>query len=134
MSLVEFAEKELKLAGLFDETADYDGMLGHAALDIVKVFAEQGHSGYSAQATVAILDRLLRYEPLTPLTDDPDEWMNINGHYGTDVAGDDRGIFQSRRNPEAFSHDGGKTYYLLSDGSHDGHIVTLYYSDQKDSE
>ena len=40
-NLVDYAERELKLAGLFDKDADYGGMLGHAVLKMVKLFAEE---------------------------------------------------------------------------------------------
>ncbi len=46
-----------------------------------------------------------------PLTDNPDEWMLIH----EDVWEGDV-VWQSRRNSEAFSHDEGQTYYLLSEG------------------
>ncbi len=79
-------------------------MLGEAVLECVRVFAGQGHSGASAAITTAFLEKVLRYEPLTPLTDDPAEWNAVG-----------EGVWQSRRNSEAFSDDGGKTYTLLSE-------------------
>lgn len=111
MSLVEHAETELKIAGLFDGDSDYEGMLGESVLELVKVFAGQGHSGYSAMMTVDLLSRLLKYEPLGPLTDNPSEWNHIDERMGGP------NLWQSRRNPQALSHDGGKTYYLLSEWS-----------------
>lgn len=110
MSLVEHAERELRAAGLFDEDSDYDGMLGPAALDIVRVFADQGHSGFSAALTTDIVTRLMRYEALTPITDDPDEWM----HIADDVAGQPN-LWQSTRQPDLFSHDGGRSWYSVDD-------------------
>lgn len=103
-NLVRHAERELRLAGLFDEDSDYNGMLGAATLDIVRVFADQGHSGYSAALVTDLTSRLMRFEPLTPLTSDPAEWMEV-----TD------GLWQSRREPRAFSHDGGQTWKLNGD-------------------
>ena len=57
-------------------------------------------------ATLDIASRLMRYEPLTPLTDDPAEWWL---HAGDGTAGHPD-LWQSRRDPAAFSNDGGKTY------------------------
>lgn len=108
MSLVEHARRELQIAGLFDKDSDYGGMLGDAVMKMVELFAEEGHSGASAAMTIAILEKLLRFKPLTPLTNDPDEWMDVGETMG-------RETWQSRRNPEAFSNDGGVTYYLLDD-------------------
>jgi len=110
-NLVRHAERELRLAGLLDKDSDYDGMLGEATLAIVRLFSEQGHSGMSAALVTDLATRLMRFEPLTPLTDDPDEWM----HVAEEAAGAAPGLWQSRRNPEAFSNDGGKTHYTLSD-------------------
>jgi len=109
MTLVEHAESELRLAGLFDEDSDYDGALGPAILEVVKTFSSYGHSGFSAMMSVAILEKLLRFEPLTPLTNNPQEWYLV----AEEVGGKD--LWQSRRNSEAFSNDGGKTYKLNSE-------------------
>ena len=96
---------ELNRVGAF--TADYDfygGMTGRAVMDLVAVFVEQGHSGMSGALVADAFHRLVMFEPLGPLTNDPDEWMEV-----TD------GLWQSRRQPEAFSRDGGATYRLNSD-------------------
>ena len=47
-TLVTYARDELQRAGLFDEDSDYGGMLGEGALELVKLFSTQGHSGMSA--------------------------------------------------------------------------------------
>jgi len=102
-NLVQHTIRELDLIGE-DETADYDGMIRDAVLDIVRTFARQGHSGYSAAYTLSLIQRLLAFEPLSPLTDDPADWVNVADN-----------LWQCRRQSAAFSHDGGKTYYLVSD-------------------
>lgn len=106
--LVSYAQQELTRAGLFDEDSDYNGMLGNAALEIVKVFSEQGHSGYSAAAVTSIVEKLMRYEPLTPLTFAPDEWINVSEESGHE-------IWQNKRKYTIFSTDEGKTYYDIDD-------------------
>ena len=52
------------------------------------------------------LTRLIRYENLAPLTDEPMEWVKV---------GDD--LWQSIRNYDAFSNNGGKTYKLYSENN-----------------
>jgi len=99
-NLVDYAKSELTLAGLFDKDSDYDGMLGDAALDIVAKFASQGHSGMSAELVTQLVTKLMRYEPITPLTYGPEEW--------TYVADD---LWQNKRKGDVFSADGGKTHY-----------------------
>jgi len=104
--LINHARRELEMAGLLDDDSEYDGMLGKAVLEIVTVFARQGHSGASAALVTGIVERLLRYDVLTPLTYEPDEWIDqgeISGYP----------IWQNRRKPSVFSKDYGKTHYDL---------------------
>jgi hypothetical protein len=49
----------LKNRGLFDEDSDYGGMMGEAVLELVKTFAEQGHSGFSAGMTRFLFNQVL---------------------------------------------------------------------------
>jgi hypothetical protein len=104
-NLIDHAERELALLG-------NDEAMNQGILAMVAVFSTMGHSGSSAEYTTQVLARLLRYENLSPLTDDPDEWNHISD--GMMPEGSEP-TWQCRRNSEAFSHDGGKTYYLLSE-------------------
>lgn len=106
--LITHARRELQLAGLFDEDSDYGGMLGTSVMKLVEAFANEGHSGFSAAMAIDIFQRLARFQNLTPLTTDPDEWMNVSDMSGSEM-------WQSRRRSDAFSTDGGKTHYLLDD-------------------
>lgn len=63
-NLVDHAEKELKRVGLFDKDSDYDGMLGEDVLELITVFAGQGHSGMSAQMTRELFHKLSNFENL----------------------------------------------------------------------
>ena len=104
MNLVEHAKLELKLAGIEPE---YVGPI----LDMVRIFADMGHSGTSAEITATIVKDLLDYKNLIPLTDNPEEWT----HHGAEIWGEKGGIWQNVRNARAFSRDGGKHYWLLED-------------------
>ncbi len=100
--LVDHAERELRAAGLFDEDSDYGGMLGPAVLELVKLFAEQGHSGFSAHLTLSIFNRVASYKTLVPLPDPliAKEYMEVHEQ-----------TLQSTRRSSVFSEDGGKTWY-----------------------
>ena len=74
---------------------------------------------------LAIFFKVATQRNLTPLTDNPDEWY----FHDASVAGVEGGFCQNIRNGEAFSHDGGKTYYLLSEGGNDKHREPLHTSD-----
>jgi len=99
MSLEKHAKRELELAGLFDKDSDYSGMLGKAVMDLVKVFAKQGHSGFSAHQTLKIFQIVASYKNLTPITSNPDEWFEY-----------ETGNWQNKRDSALFSKDGGKTW------------------------
>jgi hypothetical protein len=107
MGLVEHARLELDLLG----DLEYGPELTDCIMEVIETFAKYGHSGGSAGVTITLLNELLRYKNLTPLTDNPGEWI----HHPEEMWGKPGGIWQSCRNPEAFSTDGGKTYYLLSE-------------------
>ena len=77
-------------------------MLGDAVLSVVKAFSGQGHSGASAGIAVAILEKVLRYEPLTPLTGEDDEWVILDY--------DDRMYAQNKRCPEIFKRRDGTAW------------------------
>jgi len=101
MTLVEHAKQELMINGMFDEDADYNGMLGEAVMELIEVFSKQGHSGCSAAMVSNLFDKLSRYKPISPLTGKDDEWNEIAD-----------GIYQNNRNCAVFK-DGkdGKAYF-----------------------
>ncbi len=100
MSLTDYAKMELEFAGMFDKDSDYDGMLGDAVMELVKVFSKQGHSGCSAAMTLALFRKVADYKPLTPLTFKDEEWSDTgNG-------------FQNKRNSAVFKESqDSKPYY-----------------------
>jgi hypothetical protein len=70
--------------------------------ELVHVFSTQGHSGSSAAITSGVLAKLLRYEPIGPLTGEPDEWAEVAD-----------GIFQNKRCGRVFKQAdrfGGQAY------------------------
>lgn len=111
-NLYRYAKTELERAGLFDEDSDYGGMLGDAALEIVALFAKQGHSGFSAEMTTSIVSKLMRHEPLTPLTFERDEWTEILP-----------GTWQNRRKFSVFSDDNLATWYDLDEPGRPHHMI-----------
>lgn len=99
--LVSYAEQELRKAGLFDKDSDYDGDIGPAALEIVKAFSEQGHSGFSAALVTNIVQKLMKFEPLSPLTGEDDEWSLI-----CDERTSQKAVYQNKRCFSVFKEDG----------------------------
>lgn len=62
--LVDHANTELKRVGLFDKDSDYNGELGKDVLALITLFADQGHSGNSAEMARDLFYRLSNFEPL----------------------------------------------------------------------
>ena len=102
-NLVKHAERELKLAGMFDKDADYNGTLAPQIIKLVEEFSKQEHSGMSAEITIQLLVKLLKFKTITPITNHSDEWMKV-----------DKKMWQNTRDGSYFSKDGGKTYYNIN--------------------
>ena len=97
-NLVSHARRELERIG--EEPFIIDRYLS-----VVCPFAECGHSGMSAAVMASVLERLLRYEPLSELTDDPAEWIDRSEMSSMPW-------WQNIRDSRAMSHDGGMTYWM----------------------
>jgi len=113
-NLLQHAKRELELIGETDE--QFKNMI----MNVVGAFAAYGHSGGSASVAIPMINNLLQFKNLTPLTNDPHEWVNV-----------DSKLWQNSRNPEAFSTDGGKTYYLLSEVTSETTKYITYTSKEK---
>lgn len=76
MDLVQYAKSELSRI-----EKDEDGMqdLANAEiLEIVTVFEKQGNNLFSACYVLSMLEQLLRFKPVTPLTGNDGEWNEIH--------------------------------------------------------
>lgn len=127
MKLVEFAEMELDriLKGCTDNDGlDMQKHINHDIMQIIRTFAEQGHTGFTGNYVLNIIERLLRFQPLSELTGSDDEWINTS-EYGSEVT-----YYQNKRCPaifkdkdgraynvegKIFSEDGGKTWFTSKD-------------------
>ncbi len=95
MSLLSHALAEFRAAGWTDEQGKFNDEMQEAicndALELLKVFSEQGHSGSSASYLGNILKKLMMFEPLVPLTGEDWEWTEV-----------DEGVFQNKRCSHVF--------------------------------
>ena len=100
-NLITHAKKELELAGLFDKDSDYNGMLGNALMELIKVFSDQGHSGMSASIVRSLFNKISDFKPIIPLTFKDDEWCDTGDMY------------QNKRNGAVFKKTkDDKPYYI----------------------
>ena len=101
MSLVEYAKKELKRIGMIDSGEPYNDAVAKAILDLIELFASQGHSGFTAPYTASTFHRLAMYKPLTPLTGEDDEWDK-----------NEDGCYQNNRYSAVFKDKDGRAYNI----------------------
>lgn len=125
--MIEKAKYELDL--LLKNCEDAESLqiqktINNNILDIVEMFAKQGHSGFTAEYCIPIIEKLLKQSFITPLTGSDDEWSEVSP-----------GLFQNTRessifkdaenfdgrpyyiNGKAFSNDNGKTYFTNGDSA-----------------
>lgn len=103
-NLVVHAKRELALIGEEPETVE-------GYIKVIQAFVDMGHSGGSAMVAIPVINRLLQFENLSPLTNDPEDWIEV---------GD--GLWQNRRCSRMFSEDGGITYTDVNDPKKISHM------------
>ena len=81
-NMITHAERELDIIGMKDDE-DMNGMMRKHILHMIDEFALEGHSGFSASYAIQCLEKLLRFEPLSPLMGTDDEWINVAEHNGS---------------------------------------------------
>ena len=100
-NLVDYAKEELKRIGMIDSGEPYNEEVAKAILDLIELFASQGHSGFTASYTVNAFKRLAMYKPLSPLTGKDNEWNEI-----------EPGFYQNKRYSAVFKEKDGKVYNI----------------------
>lgn len=110
-NLVEHAKRELALT-------EEDPEFIKGIIKIVEIFSKMNHSGSSAAHAIVVINELLTFSNLTFLTNNPDEWTN----HGNEV-------WQSKRNSEMFSRDGGRSYYSVNEGPRPLYLCEEYQTE-----
>jgi len=107
---LERCKEELQRAGAFDPKSDfYGGNTGKAVMELLELFDKQNHSGMSASLVASLFKQLVDGKPLTPLTGNDDEWIEI-----------EPGVYQNKRCPSVFKDEKGAyqiDYYIFQDES-----------------
>ncbi len=101
-AIIEWAKRELDYAGFKEDSEDeMNAWMRKDILQLLEVFAEQGHSGFSASYAINLFQTLASWKPLTPLTGDDSEWMEV----GPDV-------WQNKRASNVFKGEDGRAYWM----------------------
>ncbi len=124
-NLVTFAENELNIIinkCEDEESTEMQEMISKDILQVVEIFSQQGHSGFSANYAINLINKLLRYEPITPLTGADDEWNELS--YDKDTKYQNKRCSRVFKDADGkaydiegkiFSDDGGKSWYQSKD-------------------
>ena len=74
--IIEYAKSELDRIPKGEDDGMQE-MMNNNILEILEKFADQGHSGFSASYAISVLERLMRWKPISPLTGEEDEWITV---------------------------------------------------------
>lgn len=72
-NLIDYARSELELA-FPNETDGMQLLAMRNVMELIEKFCEQKHSGLSATYVLRLFDRLVKWNPIKPLTGEDDEW------------------------------------------------------------
>lgn len=91
-----------------DPLHDYANSITESIKELMEVFISQGHSGMSAELTLRYFEMLARFQAITPLDDNPDDWVEVGREYNS---GTKFSTYQSKRHSSVFSEDHLRTWY-----------------------
>jgi hypothetical protein len=127
--MTEFAKKEMDIIGLTDED-EMNGAMRKHILHMVEEFADEGHSGFSASYALSILQKVLAYKPLSPLTGEDSEWNDVADHGRGDFLFQNNrysAVFKEGKDGEAYDIDG-KVFWDWWTDPKTGERTKSYYS------
>lgn len=97
MGIVDHAKEEFRMAGWLDEpVCEMQQLVMDNLIELLEVFAKQGHSGSSAPYVINLFKRLASFEIIAPLTGEDSEWMEVG-----------EGVFQNKRYSSVFKDESG---------------------------
>lgn len=114
MSLIKIAgsfeksKEELDRIGMTVNNKDkMNRLMRSNILEIIKIFSKQGHSGFSADYAIDIIQKLLKQKPISPLTGEDSEWEDIS-----EISGCKHGkkLYQNKRLYSVFKDETGKAW------------------------
>jgi hypothetical protein len=135
-NLHSHALMEFKAAGWIDENGKFNDEIQedicNHVLKLLEVFADEGHSGSSAPYAIDLFNKLANFKPLTPLTGEDSEWVDVSEYSGTTMYQNKRcsSVFKQGKNSEAYNIDGKVfwSWYRDSDGIAFKSYYTCYES------
>lgn len=92
--LIEHLNNEWKAAGWDNSDDEMQAQVYQNLKELLGVFSQQGHSGFSAPYVLNLFAKLARFEPITPLTGADEEWDEVRP-----------GVYQNNRCSHVFKGD-----------------------------
>lgn len=123
MSLVEHAKREFELLG-WPGDCEMQEIVCNNIVELLEVFANQGHSGSSAPYVLNLFNELARFNPAAPLTGEDDEWQDV-----ADLC-EEGTLYQNRRDGEVFKDDNG-AYWMCGKIFREPNGVTYISKDSR---
>lgn len=109
-NLLEHADRELPP----DATDEMQALMNQQVRELLLVFGSHGHSGFSASYATTVLEKLLRYEPIRPLTGEESEWHQLD--YNDDMRAQNRRCGEVFRRADGTAYHSGKRVFREPDG------------------
>jgi hypothetical protein len=97
-------ELELLEAGVKDDGLEMQKLATQNVMELCHTFAQQGHSGFSANYVLKLFNTLGKWKPLLPLTGEDDEWGDPL-KMGSGIC------YQNNRCSSVFKEEDGRCYY-----------------------
>lgn len=98
------AMTEFRAAGWTDESGKFNDemqeMICNHVMKLLEVFADEGHSGFSAPYAINLFSKLAKFEPIGPLTGEDWEWVNVSEQSGYT-------LWQNKRCSHVFKDENG---------------------------
>lgn len=121
------AIREFQAAGWCDENGVYNDdvqkLMCEGILRLLDVFADEGHSGFSASYAIATFKKLANFYPIAPLTGKDDEWVD----HGYTLQNKRMGsVFKDSKDGKAYWIDG-RVFWDWNRGE-DGEVFKAYFT------
>lgn len=91
---------ELKAIGMYGSEEEMNRQMTANIMELCQAFERQGHSGMSANYCIGMFEKLARWEALSPLTGEDDEWVDVSDKSGGT-------LYQNKRNSRIFKDENG---------------------------
>lgn len=99
-NLVEHAKREFEVLG-WPGSDDMQRHICDNIIELLQTFADQGHSGTSANYVLKYFEKLARFDAISPLTGEDEEWFECFP-----------GQYQNRRDSSVFKDQDGRAYWI----------------------